>query len=118
MHACGKQLVIKDKSSTDSENVVAGGIDRAQDMGTGVHGGGQGGENGGSTYSRGSPGSRTSSSGGGVKPADFDWGEILGEGSYSTVRKATRRRFDYVCARAVVHACACVCVCVCLYLCE
>ena len=36
-------------------------------------------------------GSSKGSSGSGVKPGDFDWGEVLGEGSYSRVRRATRR---------------------------
>ena len=52
-------------------------------------------------------------SGGSIKPGDFNWGEILGEGSYSRVRRATRRATGEVfisrtwaprvCMHALVH---------------
>ena len=44
-----------------------------------------------------------SGSGGGIKPGDFEWGEILGEGSYSRVRKAVRRSSGDVFAIKVVE---------------
>ena len=56
-------------------------------------------QNGGGEGGHAATGERDRSSGssaGSVKPGDFEWGEVVGEGSYSLVRKVTRRMTSHI----------------------
>ena len=69
--------------------------------------GDEGGEEGGRRDS-GESGGGGGGSGSSIKPGDFNWGEILGEGSYSRVRKATRLATGEVfCVTNLGSGCAC-----------
>ena len=56
-------------------------------------------QNGGGEGGHVATGERDRSSGGSagsVKPGDFEWGEVVGEGSYSLVRKVTRTTTSHI----------------------